>query len=191
MKQKIFLITGMSGAGKTYFGHWLMSDGLWNECISTTTRPKRDGEVEGKHYYFVEHEKFDAMDKDGELAEKVVYGLNKYGVTHAEIERVMKKGKDVFIIVENDGYKQIKAQYPDAIGIFLYATKENCMQAMLDRGDSLENALKRIATYEDEFKNRDQYDYVVKNIRGKDTSVSRMLKEMVKANSNREEGTTR
>lgn len=182
MGQKIYLITGMSGAGKTYFGHWLMAEGFWNECVSTTTRPMRDGEIEGKHYYYADHDKFDAMHKNGEFAEIVVYGLNKYGITHAEIERVMKKGKDVFIIVENDGYKQIKAQYPKAIGIFLYATKEDCVQAMLSRGDSLENTLSRIATYEDEFKNRDQYDYVIKNVRNSDVETSHILKQIVKAN---------
>lgn len=175
----IFLITAPSGAGKTTLAQRIMRDGRWVEAISHTTRKKRDGEVHGETYYFIDNDKFDEMEKNGELAESVIYNYNFYGVSKAEIERVTKDGKHVFIIVENDGYKQIKEQYPDAVGIFIHMSKEDCMANMLIRGDKFEQALERISLYDNEMKNRDEYDYVVKNVRNKQTSTENIIKNII------------
>lgn len=167
----IFLITAPSGAGKTTIADKIAKLGVWKECISNTTRPMREGEVYGKTYYFTKSEDFEDADTMGVFAESVRYDGHSYGITHEEIERVMGTGKHVYIIVEHGGYKQIKKLYPDAIGIFLHMSKEDCMANMLLRGDSLEKATKRINKYDDEIKNRGEYDYVVKNVRGQMDNV--------------------
>lgn len=176
----IFLITAPSGAGKTTITHSLMKKMLWKECISHTTRPMRQGEVEGITYYFVSREEFKKMIKNNELTEMVNYDGNYYGISKAEIERVMTSGSHVFIIVNYDGYKQIKSVYPDAVGIFLYMSKEDCMANMLLRGDSLDSALKRISTYEEEMKNRYDYDYVIKNVRGQQEYTENIIENIIK-----------
>lgn len=176
----IFLITAPSGAGKTTLAQKIANYGEWQECISHTTRPMRDGEVEGKTYYYVTREKFAQMDRNGELAERVEYNGNRYAVSKAEIERVLKTGKHVFIIVDNDGYNQIKEQYPDAVGIFLHMSKEDCMANMLLRGDKMEGALSRIELYDDEFKNRVQYDYVIKNVRSKQFETESVIRAIIR-----------
>lgn len=169
----VFLITAPSGAGKTTIAQKIQSYGDWMECISHTSRDMREGEVDGKTYYFVSKKGFQELYDAGHFAERVEYDGNLYGITKAEIERVTKTGRSVFIIVDNDGYKQVKEIYPDAIGIFIHMTKEECMANMLLRGDSIEKALKRIALYDEEIKNRGQYDYVVKNVRNKfDQTIS-------------------
>jgi|SRR5690606_21575975 len=175
----IFLITGASGSGKTSIAQMIQKSGTWQECISTTTRPMRDGEVEGKTYYYVDKEQFEAMYENGEFAEKVEYDGNLYGITKKEIERVMSKGRHVFIIVEYNGYLQIKEQYPEAIGIFLYMDKEDCMANMLLRGDSLEKATARINTYDEEIVNRKYFDYVIKNVRGKMVSTVQIIRGII------------
>ena len=175
----IFLITAPSGAGKTSIAQMIQRQGKWDECISHTTREKRDGEIEGKTYYYLSRERFEAMYANGEFAEKVEYDGNLYGISKKEIERVMGKGKHVFIIVEYNGYLQIKEQYPEAIGIFLYMSKEDCMANMLLRGDTLEKAQKRIATYDEEMVNREHFDYVVKNVRGKMVSTNYILNGII------------
>jgi guanylate kinase len=175
----IFLITAPSGAGKTTIAQRIAKDGDWVECVSHTTRKKRDGEVQGETYYFVSKQTFEKSYTDGEFAERVEYDGNTYGISKAEIELKTKSGKHVFIIVENDGYKQIKEQYPDAVGIFLHMSKEDCMANMLIRGDKLEKALERITLYDDEMKNRDEYDYVIKNVRNKQTETERIIKAII------------
>lgn len=180
----IFLITGTSGAGKTSLTHELKKCGYWDECISHTTRPMRTGEVDGEDYYFVSKEEFKRMYENNEFVECVIYHGDYYGVSHAEIERTMKKGNHIFIIVAYDGYLQIKEQYPDAIGIFIWATKEDCVMNMLGRGDSLELANKRISTYEKEILHRDAYDYVIKNVRGKFSDTASILKGIVNQYNN-------
>lgn len=175
----IFIITAPSGSGKTSLAQIIQMRNIWDECISNTTRPMRDGELEGKTYYFTDIHKFKEMRDNNEFAEQVNYGGNLYGITHKEIERVMSKGRHVYIIAEYNGYKQIKELYPNAIGIFLYMSKEDCMANMLLRGDSLTNALNRISTYDDEMKNRDKYDYVIKNVRNRKDFTVKALEGII------------
>jgi len=176
----LFLITAPSGAGKTTITHSLMKKGLWKECVSHTTRPMRRGEIEGITYYFVSQEEFKKMIENNKFAEMVNYDGHYYGISKDEIERVMKSGSHVFIIINYDGYKQIKSVYPDAVGIFLHMSKEDCMANMLLRGDSLESALKRISTYEGEMKNRYDYDYVIKNVRGQQEYTENIIENIIK-----------
>lgn len=177
----IFLITGASGSGKTSIAHEIKKHGCWNECISHTTRPMRDGEKDGETYYFINRKTFEEKYKAGEFAERVEYHGNYYGISKHEIERVLSNGKNVFIIVEYNGYKQIKEIYPNAIGIFLYMSKEDCMINMLLRGDKLEKAQERITSYDEEVKNRGEYSYVIKNVRGKIEYTIGILKWIIKS----------
>lgn len=182
---KIYLITAPSGAGKTTVMNKLKESfpqDYLGECISTTTRKMRDGEEDGVTYYFTDELTFDDLAVNNKLAERVVYDGNLYGITKDEIQRVLSNNKHVYIIVEYEGYKQIKAQYPDAVGIFLYMSKEDCLANMLMRGDSMDKAMKRIEKYDDEMKNRVHYDYVVKNVRDSMYQTMRIIGEIIVQN---------
>lgn len=176
----MFLVTGVSGAGKTTLVKNLQDEHIFKECISHTTREMREGEEDGLQYYFVDKDEFKKMLSNGEFAEFVTYDGNSYAVSKAEIEGVMKSGYDVCIIVDNNGYRQLKEIYPDAIGIFLYMSKEDCLANMLLRGDSIEKAMARIDKYDDEMKNKDEYDYVIKNIRGKYQHMANIISSICK-----------
>lgn len=175
----IFLITAPSGAGKTTISQEVARLGAWKECISHTTRPIRKGEVDGKTYYYVSKEKFEEMKKNDLMAEVVTYDGNMYGISKEEINRVQKSARNVFIIVEHEGYKQIKAQYPEAIGIFMYMSKEDCLANMLLRGDSIEDTMKRIEKYDSEMKNKVEYDYVIRNVRGHFTNTVNIIANII------------
>ena len=179
MTQKIFTITAPSGAGKTTLAQALQAYGYWVEAISHTSRKMRDGEVEGTTYYYKSKDKFQSMIGCEEFAEWVEYDGSYYGISHKEIERVMKTGSHVFIIVDYNGFTQIKEQYPDSVNIFLHMTKEDCMANMLLRGDSIKSATSRIEKYDDEMKNRGEFDYVVKNVRGQQLATESILKAIV------------
>src|SRR5690606_27688340 len=114
---------------------------VWRECISHTTRPIRKGERDGLTYYFVSEEVFQNKLNNGEFAEHVEYDGHKYAVSKKEVERVVDDGKDVFIIAEHNGFKQLKEEYPEAVSIFLYMSKEDCLLNMLQRGDSADKAI--------------------------------------------------
>lgn len=176
----IFLITAPSGAGKTTMVRFLQGQGFWNECISTTTRPMREGEEDGSTYYFISADDFQKIDFTDGFVEKVKYKNHYYGITKEEIERLENKGSHISIIVEYEGYKQLKGIYPDSIGIFLYMSKEECMANMLLRGDSLENAIERISTYDAEMSNRNAYDYVIRNVRGKMNQTANIMTYITK-----------
>lgn len=175
----IFLITAPSGAGKTSLVNELSKSLFWNECISHTTRPMRKGEIEGKTYYYIDEKSFLLAKKADVFAEAVMYDGHHYGISNAEILRVEKLGRHIAIIVEYDGYTQIKEKYPDAVGVFLYMSKEDCMANMLLRGDTIKKANDRIEKYDEEIENRGEYDYVIKNIRDKFSETAMIVKYIV------------
>lgn len=181
----LFLITGASGTGKTTIAQSLQDRGIWRECVSTTTRKirEKDGEKEGRTYYYISDEEFELTKAQGGFVEHVEYHGNKYAVSVEEVEKKLGKYENVFIIVEYNGYKQIKEKYPDAVGIYLHTSKENCVMNMLKRGDSLEGALERVSTYDEEIKVKKHYDYVVKNLSDRVNGTKAIIRAIVAQNS--------
>lgn len=174
----LFLITGASGTGKTTLANVLKKANYWKECISCTTRPMREGEEDGTTYHFMTEEEFMEIEKENLFAETVIYDDNHYGITKEEIKEKTKKGH-AYIIVDFDGYKQVKAIYPDAVGIFLYMSKEDCLANMLLRGDSIASSMKRIEKYDKEIENRQYFPYVIKNVRDKQNATGNLLKNLI------------
>jgi guanylate kinase len=167
MSNILFCITGPSGSGKTSIMREVMS----NELISFTTRQKREGEVEGKDYNFIEYRKYIEMVGNNGLVENTCYDGNYYGLSVDELCNKTNKGH-AFFICDNHGFNQIKEKYDNVVSIFLYASFADSFQNMQTRGDSIEKIGKRLSTYHQELENKGQYDYVIKNNTG--------LKELTK-----------
>jgi len=180
----LILLTAPSGTGKTsimeYVVRHLFPRGTVSECISHTTRKMRAGEVDGETYYYVDSKKFGDMIEDEEFAECVRYDGNSYGITIDEIKRVQEQSRHVYIILNYDGYRQVKQIFPEAVGIFLHMSKEDCMANMLLRKDSMKNALKRIELYDEEIKNRNDYDYVIKNVRNRLPYTAQVIQSIMR-----------
>lgn len=158
---KLFCVSGNSGAGKTSIMRCVM--GTKKEIVSVTTRPMRDGEIDGVDYYFITEPLFDELDKHGQLAEKTTYyGRASYGVTKAEINHKLSQG-NAYIIVDFNGYQQLKAIYSETVGIFIFTDELIARNRMIDRGDKLESVESRLTTYETEIANMPHYDYIIKN----------------------------
>jgi guanylate kinase len=162
---KLFIVVGHSGSGKTYIMRHVM--GTSRECVSVTTRPMREGEIDGIDYYFLNKEQFEELYQDNQLAEKTNYnGIGyQYGVTKEELEEKLD-GQNAYIIADVHGMTQLKELYPDAITIFLYTDKEHAQLNMQERGDNEGYIAKRLSTYDEEVSNKMKYnfDYVVKNV---------------------------
>lgn len=177
MANILFCVTGPSGSGKTA----LMKDVMNNEVGSCTSRPMRKGEVEGREYSFFIREDMQWLIDHDQLAEWTEYDRNLYGTTKQELKDKLDNGH-AYVICDNHGFHQFKEEYDRVVSIFLYASKEDCFDNMrYSRGDGFEKALSRIATYDYEVSNKGQYDYVVKNIRGRSFQTINILKQIVDA----------
>ena len=159
-KPIILLILGASGSGKTSLGQQLKEMGA-NELVSHTTRPMRQGEIDGQTYYYITKEEFDKLDK----LEQTCYSGNYYCLSRDEVER--HKEKVVYTIVDAEGVKQIQEKYgkSNTIVIYIKVTYLQMIYRMLKRGDKIRDIIKRIKNciITREMKNYKLADIVIEN----------------------------
>lgn len=157
-KNKLIIISGASGSGKSTIIKSIMS----NELISFTTRIPRDGEVNGKDYIFITEDKFNELLHSNGLMEWTQYGENHYGLTREEFETKLSHG-DAYFIADVNGLKQMKELYDNIVSVFIYCDKMICERHMKIRGDTEKDIEKRLNTYDEEIMNMRLYDYIVIN----------------------------
>lgn len=163
----LLVLSSPSGAGKTTITRALVKrDCTLKLSVSATTRPRRPGEIEGKHYYFVTSERFDAMVQNGELLEHAeVFGHN-YGTPVAPVIRALESGTDVVSDVDWQGTQQMKARMrDDLVSVFILPPSVAALESRLKRRaqDSREVVRARMAESSDEMSHWAEYDYVVVN----------------------------
>ncbi len=166
MTGKLIVISGPSGVGKSTVVKKVME--MYPNLhfsVSATTRPMRPGEVDGKNYYFVDHEAFQKMIDDGHLLEYAQYVGNYYGTPEAPINESLKNGNDILLDVDLQGALNIKKKRPDAILIFMVAPSFAEIEKRLNgRGDTAPELIKeRLTRAKWEYSQADQYDYLVVN----------------------------
>lgn len=165
----LIIISGPSGVGKGTIRKEIMDDETLNLAysVSMTTRKIRDGEIDGKDYYFVSNEEFDRNIKEDNLLEWAEFVGNKYGTLKSEIERLRNLGKNVLLEIEVNGTKQVlqKCQGDDVLLIFLIPPSlEELENRIRARSTESEEAIqKRLAKAEKELKMQGDYKYVVLN----------------------------
>ena len=120
-KGLVLILSGASSVGKSDIRDALLADEEMNLIfsISETTRPRKEGEVDGKDYYFVDHKDFAASVKNKELLEYTEFNGYYYGTPKAPVEFLTSKGKNVLIEVEAQGVGPIKLNLPDAVAFFV------------------------------------------------------------------------
>jgi guanylate kinase len=158
---KLFVVSGHSGSGKTTVMRELMD----NELLSFTTREKRDNEKEGTDYQFISLDDYNKMFEDGTLAEWTEYDNNFYGLTGEELSNKLSIGH-AFSVVDVNGMKQLCDYYENVVTIFIYTDYDVAYRNMTRRKDKAKNIENRLSTYEEEIKNKNLYDYVIKNVEG-------------------------
>jgi guanylate kinase len=118
MSNILVTVTGPSLTGKSKLAQLLAPYGF-EEVVSTTTRPPRQGEVDGVNYHFVDVKTFKEMESQNLMIEKVQVGKNYYGVSKPAFDDVIAKGKNGVAVVEPDGAQQVSA-YCQQNGIQLH-----------------------------------------------------------------------
>lgn len=164
----LVLYTGSSGVGKgTIMQELLKRDKNIRLSVSNTTRPPREGEIDGVHYNFVTKEQFESLiQKDGYL-EYAEYCGNYYGTPKQQVEDLLNQGYDVFLEIEVCGGLQIMKKYPDVLSIFVLPPSIDTLEKRLRRRgtEDEETILKRLGEAKREIEFSEKYKYVVVNDR--------------------------
>jgi guanylate kinase len=163
----MFVLSSPSGAGKTTLSRMLVAETpALQMSVSATTRPKRPGEIEGKDYYFVGHDRFDAMVAKGELLEWATVFDNRYGTPRAPVEAALSAGKDVLFDIDWQGTQQLRSRSPsDVVSIFILPPSVSALEQRLHTRaqDSDEVIRDRMKKAGDEMSHFDAYDYIIVN----------------------------
>jgi guanylate kinase len=133
---RLFVISASSGTGKTTLAKKLMKeDKNLVQSVSVTTRPGRPKETPGKDYFFVSKREFRAVrNRNGFLEWANVFG-HFYGTPKKQVEDYLRIGRDVLLLIDVQGAKQVKKTKPDAIFIFLTPpSKEELKRRLIRRG---------------------------------------------------------
>ena len=164
-KGKLVVISGFSGAGKGTIVKQLIERYGYSLSVSATTRAPREGEVDGKDYYFKTTDEFLSLVDYNGLIEWTKYVDNYYGTPRKFVEDELAAGKTVILEIEVTGAANIKAQYPDAVLLFLTTKDVDTLRGRLrKRGTETDEVIeKRIKRAAEESELMDNYDYIVVN----------------------------
>lgn len=162
----LFVISGPSGVGKG-----TIKDALLRELqdiklsISTTTRPMRTGEVEGRDYFFLSPEEFSAKLANDEFLEHARVYSNMYGTPRKYVMDNLQNGYDVLLEIDIQGALKVKEKMPAGVFIFIQPPDfEALKQRINGRGkDSPQTIQTRLAASQEEMDMVIHYDYAIIN----------------------------
>jgi guanylate kinase len=165
-KGDVFVISAPSGSGKTTICRMLVQR-LENIqlSVSYTTRPRKEGEVDGKDYYFVKPEIFDKMESSQEFLESAsVYG-NRYGTSREAVRTIVSRGWDAVLEIDVQGGRKVKQELPEAVLVGIFPPDWKSLEKRLSgRGrDTSEEMKARLRAAADEARQLLSYDYLVVN----------------------------
>lgn len=163
----LIVLSGPSGVGKGTIRKAMFEKENHNftYSISMTTRKPREGEVDGKDYYFVTKDEFLKRIDEGKFLEHAEFVGNYYGTPLDKVNEQLDLGKEVILEIDVKGAMQVKKKVPDAVLIFILPpTKETLYERLKGRGTETEEVIKkRIETANEELLISKNYDYAVIN----------------------------
>ena len=162
----LVVVSGFSGAGKgTLMKELLKRYDNYALSISATTRAPREGETDGKEYFFVSKEQFEQMRDEQKLIEYAQYVNHYYGTPKEYVEQKMAEGKDVILEIEIQGALKVKKCFPDALLLFVTPpSAEELRKRLVGRGtETLEVINARLARAAEEASGMEAYDYLLIN----------------------------
>lgn len=162
----LVVVSGFSGAGKGTLMKRLVEDyDNYALSISATTRTPRPGEQDGKEYFFVDREQFEQKIAENGLIEYACYCDHYYGTPRAYVEQQLAEGRDVILEIEIQGALKVKAQYPDALLLFVTPPSAAELRRRLEgRGtETAEVIEKRMKRATEEADGIENYEYLVIN----------------------------
>jgi guanylate kinase len=172
----LFIVSAPSGTGKTTLAERLVKR-IPNLCLSRsyTSRDTRPGEQNGADYNFISRQRFEEMARAGEFLEWADVFGNYYGTCASDTERCLAGGKDIVLVIDVQGARQVRASGIASIGIFVLPPSAAILEQRLrGRSKDSEAAIqKRLEAARREVGEFVNYEYVVVNDE-LDTAVDRL-----------------
>src|SRR3989344_2887313 len=166
-KGKLLVISGPSaGVGKdTILRMFLERHPDWHQPPSTTTRPLRPGEKEGKDMTSVPTEEFKRWQAEGRFLETDFHADHWYGTLRKPVEDSLAEGRNVVLRIDVNGSRQVKHQIPEAVLVFIDAESPEVLEARIRtrRSETEEQIRDRLELAKKELKHKKHFDHVVVN----------------------------
>lgn len=162
----LYIVSAPSGAGKTSLINALLDTASGIEVsVSHTTRPMRNGEIDGKHYHFVDTESFEQGIEDGLFLEHAKVFENYYGTSRSTVQARLEEGVDVILEIDWQGAQQIRAILPENHSIFILPPSiEELERRLTSRDqDSKEVIIRRVSQAIADVQHFTEYEHIIVN----------------------------
>lgn len=162
----LFVVSSPSGGGKgTLIQRVLYKVPNLSYSVSFTTRAPRNGEVDGREYYFVDREKFEAMVAANEFLEWAHVHGKLYGTARQQVSHEVAEGRDIILEVDVQGAASVRNLIADAVSVFILPPSFAILKQRLEaRGtDSPEELDLRLRNAPTELKDYSAFQYVILN----------------------------
>jgi guanylate kinase len=162
----LFVVSSPSGGGKgTLISRVLNTVPDLGYSVSFTTRTPRNGEVEGRDYFFVSPEKFEAMVAANEFLEWARVHGNLYGTSRSQVSSEISAGRDIMLEVDVQGAASVRELIPDSVSVFILPPSyEALRQRLIARGTDTQEGLElRLRHAPEELKQYAAFDYLIVN----------------------------
>ena len=163
---QLFVISAPSGAGKSSLIQKIINNFENIELsISATTRSPREGEVDGKHYFFVTENEFNSMKEDDAFIEYALVHNYQYGTLRKYIDEKLSKGINIICDIDVQGFHLIQRDGIDHTSIFIIPPSiEELEKRLLKRGLDSENVIgTRLKNAKEELKYAEEFNFRVLN----------------------------
>lgn len=165
----LIILSGPSGVGKGTIRKRIMEDESLRltYSVSMTTRSKRNGEIDGKDYHFVDSSNFQTAIEQNDLLEWAEFVGNRYGTPKAEVQQLRQSGKNVLLEIEINGAKQViaKTMGPGLVTIFLMPPSFEALEARIRKRKTESESIiqERLEKAKREMNLHHDYQYLVIN----------------------------
>jgi guanylate kinase len=171
-KGQLFVISAPSGTGKSTLCNMLLSEfGNISYSVSHTTRPPRNGEINGVHYNFVEKDDFNALLRAEKFLECAEVHGNMYVTSKKNVEESILSGRDILLDIDTQGALNLKSKLGYGVFIFIAPPSVSELKKRLERrNDTPPNSVRiRLENAKIELTAIPSYDYLIVNDRLKET----------------------